>query len=133
MARPRTPSKQLSKDFNLREFHCSDGTPVPVDLYPNLEKLVAALQKIRDVVGKPITVNSGYRSPSYNSRIGGAKNSYHTKAMAADIRVEGFTPMRLASVIERLIATKDIPAGGLGVYSTFVHYDVRGRNTRWSN
>lgn len=131
MARPRTPSRKLTPNFNLNEFHCSDGTAVPSALVPNVEKLATALQVLRDHIGKPIRITSGYRTPTYNERIGGKKASYHLKAMAADFKVEGMTPRVLASKIESLIAQGRMPAGGLGVYASFVHYDTRGRNNRW--
>ncbi|MGV4419604.1 hypothetical protein ACQ1QE_10610 [Ornithobacterium rhinotracheale] len=50
---------------------------------------------------------------------------------AADIRVDGVTPERLASIIERLIYNGKMKQGGLGIYPTFVHYDIRGTKTRW--
>ena len=52
----------------------------------NIRKLVDnVLDPLREIYGKPIKINSGYRSPMVNARVNGAKNSDHVKGMAADI------------------------------------------------
>lgn len=122
---------QLTKNFHLDEFKCKDGTAVPLELRDNVIELAVNLQVLRDYLGKPITINSGYRTPSHNKRIKGAKNSYHVKAMAADIKVQGFAPKDIAAEIEHLIARGRMKQGGLKIYATFVHYDVRGFRARW--
>lgn len=124
-------NKQLTTNFDLSEFACKDGTPVPAELIPNVELLAKNLQVLRDHLGEAIHVNSGYRTPAYNAKVGGKKNSYHLKAMAADITCKSKTPKQLAAVIEKLIAAKKMKQGGLGVYPGFVHYDVRGVKARW--
>lgn len=121
----------LTTNFNLAEFACKDGTPVPADLIPNVELLAKNLQVLRDHLGEPIHINSGYRSPAHNAKVGGKKNSYHMKAMAADITCKSKTPKQLAAIIEKLIAAKKMKQGGLGIYPGFVHYDVRGSRARW--
>ncbi|MGV4526252.1 YcbK family protein, partial [Ornithobacterium rhinotracheale] len=97
----------------------------------NLRELASNLQELRNYLGKPIIVNSGYRSVAHNRKIGGKVNSQHLQGKAADIRVDGVTPERLASIIERLIYNGKMKQGGLGIYPTFVHYDIRGTKTRW--
>lgn len=123
--------EQLSKNFKKSEFKCKDGTSVPDELMDNLRELVENLQIIRDYIGKPIRVISGYRSPKYNRRIGGARKSQHMTAKAADLRVSGMSPRELREVIITLIKEGKIKKGGVGLYTSFVHYDVRGRNARW--
>ncbi|MGV4470819.1 D-Ala-D-Ala carboxypeptidase family metallohydrolase, partial [Ornithobacterium rhinotracheale] len=71
------------------------------------------------------------RSLSDNRKIGCKVNSHHLQGKAADIRVDGVTPERLASIIERLIYNGKMKQGVLGIYPTFVHYDIRGTKTRW--
>lgn len=122
---------QLSPNFTLEEFNCHDGTAVPAYLMPNLRELVANLQILRDELGEPIHVNSGYRTPSYNKKVGGKPASQHLLARAADITVKSKTPRQLAAVIERLIKAGIMKQGGLGIYPGFVHYDVRGTKARW--
>jgi uncharacterized protein YcbK (DUF882 family) len=122
---------QLTKNFNLSEF-TKHGNNLPLDLLPNMKELVNNLQVLRDYLQEPILINSGYRSPEYNKKVGGVKNSYHTKGMASDIRVVSLTPKELHTVIEKLISEKKMKQGGLGLYGTFVHYDVRGSKARWN-
>ena len=124
-------SIQLSKNFKKSEFKCRDGTGVPDELMDNLLELVKNLQIIRDHIDKPISVISGYRTPKYNRRIGGARRSQHMTAKAADLKVRGLDPKDLREIIIGLIKEGKIKKGGVGLYKNFVHYDVRGRNARW--
>lgn len=122
---------QLTENFELIEFVCKDGSPVPEEYMHNVKELAENLQVLRDEVGEPIRINSAYRSPNYNKRIGGKPASKHLLAQAADITVKGKTPKQLAAIIERLISQRKMKQGGLGIYPGFVHYDVRGTKARW--
>lgn len=121
---------KLTKNFNLSEFACKDGTPVPENLIPNVQLLAKNLQVIRDEVGEALFLNSGYRTPRYNARIGGAKNSMHKQAKAADLTTKSYTPKQLKAIIEKLIKAGKVQDGGIGLYPSFVHYDV-GPVRRW--
>lgn len=70
----------LSPHFSLSEFACHDGTPG----HPT-PALIVALEKLRSIIGRPIRIVSGYRTPAYNKKIGGAPDSRHTHNDAADI------------------------------------------------
>lgn len=118
----------LTRNFSLEEFRCKDGT---IDHEDQLLILAVQLQALRDHIGVPIIINSGYRSPEYNIKIGGAKNSFHVKGMAADIRTKYHTPRQLYAIIESLIKSGQMKQGGLSPYNTFVHYDHRGYEARW--
>lgn len=122
-----------TNDFKLSEFRCRDKnrTPVPSKYYANVQELMDNLQVLRNYLGKPVIVNSGYRTPSYNAIVKGKKNSQHLYARAADIKVKGITPRKIHETLERLIAAGRVKQGGLGLYSSFVHYDVRGKKARW--
>ncbi len=122
---------QLSKNFKKSEFKCRDGSEVPDELMDNLKDLVENLQIIRDAIGKPIRIISGYRSPKYNRRIGGARKSQHMKAKAADMVIRGMKPVEVHRIVTGLIKEGKIKKGGVGLYKYFVHYDVRGFNARW--
>jgi uncharacterized protein YcbK (DUF882 family) len=124
-------SQKLTENFNLNEFKCKDGSPVPDELIENTQLLCENLQVLRNHINKPIRVISGYRSPKYNRRIGGAKKSQHMVAMAADIKVTGMSPAEVKAAIIELIKDGKMMKGGVGLYKTFTHYDVRGRNARW--
>ncbi len=122
---------QLEKNFNLDEFKCRDGSVVPDSLIKNVSLLAKNLQVLRDELNRPIIIISGYRSPEYNKKIKGAKKSQHMIAKAADIIVKGMSPREVKSVIISLIKEGRMHSGGIGLYTTFTHYDVRGRNARW--
>jgi uncharacterized protein YcbK (DUF882 family) len=123
--------QRLSKNFSLDEFKSKDGAPTPPEILENLQSLAKNLQVIRDEIGKPIKINSAYRSPEHNKAVGGVKNSMHVKGKAADIVVTGLTPTQLAAIIFMLIEQKKIKQGGVGIYPNFVHYDIRGTKARW--
>ena len=122
----------LTENFKLSEFRCRDGSDVPEELMENVQLLAENLQILRDFFGKPIRVISGYRTPTYNRTIKGARRSQHMVAKAADIKIRGMLPAEVACEIVRLISEGKLHPGGVGLYGTFVHYDVRGRNARWT-
>ena len=128
----KTPaSGQLTTNFKLSEFACKDGTPVPSNLMSNVQALATNLQVLRDAIKKPIKINSSYRTPTHNKSVGGASNSQHLYAKAADIVVKGMAPALVRKKIESLISSKKMSQGGIGRYNTFVHYDIRGTKARW--
>ena len=124
-------SEQLSKNFKKSEFKCRDGAHVPDDLMDNVRELVENLQIIREAIDKPVHIISGYRTPKYNRRIGGARRSQHMKAKAADMVIKGMKPVEVHKIVTKLIKEEKIKKGGVGLYRHFVHYDIRGFNARW--
>jgi len=122
---------KLTNNFTLEEFNSKCGRDIPNNVLPNILQLAKNLQVLRDAVGKSISITSGYRSPQHNKKIGGAKDSQHVKGMAADIKVTGMTPKEVALVIEGLIEQGKMKQGGIGIYPSWVHYDVRGTKARW--
>jgi uncharacterized protein YcbK (DUF882 family) len=123
---------QLTKNFNRQEFDCKDGTKVPDEFLPNVQEVANNLQILRDYLKVPVRVTgSGYRTKSYNKKVGGAKFSQHLTASGADINADGYTPKELAKEIEKLIKEEKMKQGGIGVYKGFVHYDIRGTKARW--
>ncbi len=84
---------QFTDNFSLHEllltshrrFDEEQYNP-PVEIVENLRALVVnILQPLRDAMGTAISINSGYRCPSLNRSIGGARNSQHMTGHAADI------------------------------------------------
>lgn len=124
---------KLTQNFYLSEFQCKDGSITPKEVILRLQKLSIQLQVLRDYLGRPIKINSGYRTIEYNRNIGGVKGSQHTLGNAADITIEGYTPKEVANHIEYLINKGLMLQGGIGVYNTFVHYDIgfNGKRRRW--
>jgi hypothetical protein len=129
---------QLTPSFNIREFYSGvvgksgKTDPVPARYHADVLELARNLQVLRDHLGKPIRINSGYRNPAYNKHIGGATDSQHLYAKAGDLHVAGVTPAQVYCTIESLIAAGRMKQGGLGIYNTFVHYDIRGSRARWT-
>ena len=121
----------MTKNFSLDEFACRDGSPVPDDLIDNVNTLADNLQVLRDYLDEPIHINSGYRSPEYNKKIGGAKSSQHLLAKAADITVKSKTPAELKAIVEKLIDEKKLYFGGIGLYPGFFYVDIRRNKARW--
>jgi uncharacterized protein YcbK (DUF882 family) len=122
---------RLTKNFTKEEFDSKDGSEMPDDVLPNIQKLANQLQYVRDYLEQPIKVNSGYRSLTHNTAIGGSQNSQHLIGRAADIRVKNISSKTLYDLIEDLIDKGEILQGGLGLYNTFVHYDIRKSKVRW--
>ncbi|OJJ14996.1 hypothetical protein BKI52_40900 [marine bacterium AO1-C] len=121
-----------SANFKIEEFACNDGTAVPPEYYPNVKNLMAQLEVLRSEMGNnSITINSSYRTPTHNASVGGASNSQHLYAKASDIVVKGYTPKQVHAKIEELTKAGKMTQGGLGLYNTFVHYDIRGTKARW--
>lgn len=117
-------SKKLSTNFKVKEFACKDGSD-PIFVSP---ALVEVLQSIRSHFGRAVTITSGYRTVAHNKKEGGATYSRHLYGMAADIKVSGVTPKKVAAYVETLLPN----SGGIGVYKNFVHVDVRAARARWN-
>jgi uncharacterized protein YcbK (DUF882 family) len=100
---------KLSPNFTLEEMtvsdyaarHGLDNTPQNEHL-KNLKRLAVFLESLRALLGKPISINSAYRSPEVNTAIRGSKTSQHCHGTAADIRVSGMVPDQ---VVKRIIAS----------------------------
>ena len=122
---------QLTKNFHLDEFECKSGADMPDDVLDEIQFLAENLQKLRDRIGKSITITSGYRSPDHNRKIGGATVSQHIFGRAADIKVRGWEPDDIANEIQSLIDSGDMQQGGIGIYKSWIHYDTRGTRARW--
>jgi uncharacterized protein YcbK (DUF882 family) len=122
---------KLTTNFNLSEFNKHNFT-ITDTIFQNIFELAKNLQVLRDEVKKPIKITSGFRDPSFNKKIGGATQSRHITGEAADLKIEGYTPKQVAAIIEKLIAAGKMKQGGLGIYSTWIHYDVRGTAARWT-
>lgn len=117
-------NKKISTNFRVREFACSDGSdPIFVD-----SELVSVLQKIRNHFGASVTITSAYRTPTRNKNVGGTIYSQHLYGRAADIKIKNISPAKVAAYAEKLLPNK----GGIGIYDTFTHVDVRQTKARWN-
>lgn len=110
---------RLSENFRLEEFHCKGSGCCTETLLD--EKLVQLLQKLREKLGKPVDINSGYRCRRHNLAVGGVAASNHTKGKAADIIVSGVSAAEVAK------AAESVGFKGIILYTKkkFVHVAVR--------
>jgi uncharacterized protein YcbK (DUF882 family) len=115
---------KLSKHFDDSEFECKCGK---CQLPEISKELLEILEKVREHFGKPIQINSGYRCPDHNAKIGGSPRSQHCKGTAADIVIKGVLANKVADYIDMIMPNK----GGIGRYSSFSHVDVRPVKARW--
>lgn len=112
--------KYVSKNFQVKELACKDGSDEILVCSVAAERI----QALRDAIGKPIIINSGYRTPAWNKSEGGEDNSLHMKGYAIDFYVVGMNPAQVQAMLY------NVYQGGLGVYSRFTHIDS-GRRRRW--
>ena len=126
--------RRWTKNFSVDELACKDGTPVPYDLYENAQAICERAQKLRNLLGISLQVNSGYRTKSYNKKVGGAESSLHVEARALDLSCYGWTAEQLGTLYEGLIRLGVVPDGGLGIYPRsnggWIHIDT-GAKRRW--
>ena len=109
-------TKQISSNFKVKEFKCNDGSD---KIIVDTEFVETKLQNIRNHFKTAVTINSAYRTPTYNKKVGGASSSYHVKGRAFDIVVKGHTPSEVAKY------ARSIGVKGVIEYNTFVHIDSR--------
>ena len=123
-----TYTDRISENFTWEEFQRSEAADklgidnrIPDEsIAAQIRSLVVTvLQPLRRAYGRPLAVNSGYRSPDLNKAIKGANNSQHTKGQAADIAIDN--PLELA----RLVLRKNLPFDQMILYPTFIHLSHR--------
>lgn len=108
-------------NFQVKEFACKDGSDaILID-----SELVEKLQVMRERIGKALIVNSGYRTPEYNKKVGGVDNSQHCQGKAADVTANGVKPDVLFEI------AKQVGFRGIGLYSWGVHVDTRAQKSTW--
>lgn len=123
----------ITKDFSYKEFEASPTASrkgicnviTSFDVRDAVKELTErVLQPLRDIVRRPLRINSGYRCPEFNKAVGGVPTSQHVKGEAADIAAED--PHALAKVV------RDTPeiwreVDQMILYPTFVHISHRRR------
>lgn len=111
----------LSEHFKAKEFQCKDKSKYLLVA----TELIETLEKIRNHFNAPVIINSGYRTPSWNSKVNGSSNSYHCKGMAADIVVKGHSSREVAKYADSIMEQ-----GGVIRYTNFTHVDIREERYR---
>ncbi len=122
-SRKKDGSRKLSTHFKVGEFACKNGT----DTVLTAPRLVMLLESIRTHFDRPVRIHSGYRTPEYNEKVNGAAHSQHTYGTAADISIRGVKPAVVGAYARKLMPDW----GGVGVYKTFTHIDVREKRADW--
>ena len=106
---------RIAQNFTAKEFRCPCCGVSKVN-----GKLLYALELLRIELGcKKIHINSGYRCPSHNRKVGGAKRSKHMYGLAADVHVDGVSQNKVAKAAKRCGFTY------IKTYRSWVHVDVR--------
>jgi uncharacterized protein YcbK (DUF882 family) len=142
-------STPISAHFSLDEFSCRDGSPYPVNnvddedpkkrtwFETRLAPLVNTLEVLREAAGNlPLHINSGYRTIAYDQKLYDAdagrgnvakpQGSQHPKGRAVDVTHATLAPKELHQLVLKLQADGKLPyLGGLGLYPSFIHLDVR--------
>jgi uncharacterized protein YcbK (DUF882 family) len=114
----------LSEHFSRFEFGCRCGcefNSVDVELLRILEK------DVRGYYNKVVAVTSGCRCFAWNDYVDGAEDSLHLVSKAADIIVEKTSVLAIYNHLNEVYPDKY----GLGLYSNFIHIDVRPDRARW--
>lgn len=129
---------RLSPHFVVEEFDCHDGTKVMPRDYDGLSHLCRVyLEPLRLKFGS-VKIMSGFRTFRYNRDVvHGASKSYHVYTMhdgndqAADITCARGTPFQWHSTLNWIRNHRRNGKGGLGLYGTFVHVDIRDYRADW--
>lgn len=127
----------VTPHFSTGEFVQPRDYGLPAEDYPNewIESRLVPLCNVLEILrnelrGMPIKVISGYRSFEWNKRHhekhpGAVIHSQHCEGRAADIQVQWFQPLDVHRTVINLYERKLIAIGGLGLYESFVHIDIR--------
>lgn len=125
------PSEHLS----WAEMACHDGTPYPAEWRADRAvELAKAFERIRELCGFPLIVNSAYRTAVYNDRIGGAAKSQHVEGRALDLHPAsgGLKALQKLRGVAEVVRREGL-IRGIGIYDGFVHVDTRpGKSATWS-
>ena len=109
-----------TKNFKVSEFACKHCGENNID-----QRVLNMAQAIRDELGVPVRVNSGYRCETHNLRVGGVKGSYHTKGTAADLSCE-LGAQAMFQAVEKLWNEGKLPELKYCIYyakKNFIHID----------
>ena len=113
------------KHFKPSEFD-SKGEPGSAD---NMSpRVVFMLDALRSLMGLPLPINSGYRSPAHNASVGGAPKSAHMEGLAVDIGTTKLTKAQRMALITYAI---QLNFTGIGIAQTFIHLDMKPRRASW--
>ena len=119
--------KEKMKYFNYSEFDSPDvqGSGQLMD-----KRLLKKLDEIREIVGEPIIITSGFRTPAHNESVNGVESSSHLKGLAVDIAIR-HSRMRF----KLISALFEVGINRIGIADNFIHIDIdpdKDENVIWS-
>ena len=118
-----------TKNFKVNEFACKCGCGKN-----NIaQRVINMCQIIRQAIGVPIRINSGYRCEKHNSEVGGVKGSYHTQGLAADLSC-GSGSRKLFAEIADLKAKGELPELEYAIWygkKDFIHIDCGKKRSKY--
>lgn len=118
-----------SPNLSWLELACHDAarTPYPAEWrLSRALRLAVEFERLRAIVGAPLVVASGYRTPEHNRAVGGAKHSQHVQGYALDlVPPKGVTVAGLLGFVKAVASEGESAIRGIGLYRSFVHMDVR--------
>ncbi len=117
---------RLVRNFTLKEMANNKAKEdIKLVLTEKVMRHALMMQELRDFWGKPMTVNSWYRTPSFNASVGGSVNSCHLDGTATDIALGNLTTVERERLIGawKSICTRYGVIGGVSIYKTFLHFD----------
>jgi len=128
-------SKEYSRDWPLEYFspyelacnHCGR-----IEDNDQARRAWHSLDQLRHTLGHALYLNSATRCPDHNLAVGGARDSYHVKGQAFDIRLEGDTMSKIRFIkleVELIYLAKSHGFNGVGIYPGFIHLDTRKTTT----
>ena len=113
----------MTPHFDSAEFSAEDGSIWNRD---RVLRLAWNLEVIGDQFrGQPVHIYSACRTKKQNARLGGSNSSLHLTGEAADFCVESVDAPLLYAVVHELARQGRIDDGGIGLYRSYVHYDLR--------
>ena len=116
----------LSQNFTMQEAVCKCGCRQHKMYMIHIVRQAVRLQALRDYIEQPIHVNSWFRCPTHNKKVGGVSGSQHLIGAATDIWVRGMSISQLKWNITNAYVAGVIPKPTMITYPSFVHLDFRG-------
>jgi len=118
----------LTRNLKVKEFKSKDGADF-MFIHPGL---LVAFQYVRDRIGVPLIVRSGYRSEAHNRKVNGSENSFHLHGMAIDVIADVDKNYELNYLQRIFQLANEAGCGGVKLYrdKRFVHFDV-GPDREW--
>jgi len=119
--------RKITEHFLYEDIKCPCCDRLKI--IPRMYKHMELLEELREALGFPIIINSGYRCPRHNEEVNGTKNSQHM-TFATDVRPKWGKGFKAKLIAMEKIA-KNLGFRGIGTYSYFIHLDLREEKAFW--